>query len=121
MHLKMSSENWWAILARPQCVNNRNTEGTIIPLGFDTLKTTYHTINKSLMKQPLNIRSYTNYKNILELHETTTLKQKAAKHVYIQQTSIIKRILVSNNIFVHSDVVGASPVDAAPTTSQFLT
>ena len=34
-----------------------------------------------------------------------------------RQVSCIKRTLVGNKIVEHSDVVGASPVGAAPTTS----
>ena len=37
------------------------------------------------------------------------------------QTSNISCILGGNNVADHSDVVGASPVDAAPTTSSFST
>ena len=35
--------------------------------------------------------------------------------------SNIRRTLVGNQIVEHSDVVGASPVGAAPTTSSFST
>ena len=38
-----------------------------------------------------------------------------------RQTSNIKLTLVGNKIVDHSDVVGASPVGAAPTTSSFST
>ena len=38
-----------------------------------------------------------------------------------RQVSNIRRTLVSNEIVDHSDVVGASPVGAAPTTSSFST
>ena len=38
-----------------------------------------------------------------------------------RQISNISRTLVSNKIVDHSDVVGASPVGAAPTTSAFST
>ena len=38
-----------------------------------------------------------------------------------RQISIISRTLVGNKIVDHSDVVGASPVGAAPTTSSFST
>ena len=38
-----------------------------------------------------------------------------------RKTSNISRTLVSNKIVDHSDVVGASPVGAAPTTSSFAT
>ena len=39
----------------------------------------------------------------------------------IPQTPNITRTLVGNHIVDHSDVVGASPVGAAPTTSSFST
>ena len=50
-------------------------------------------------------------------------------HIYIgevvsgmyRQISNISRTLVGNKIVDHSDVVGASPVGAAPTTSSFST
>ena len=38
-----------------------------------------------------------------------------------RKTSDIRRTLVGNKIVDHSDVVGASPVGAAPTTSSFST
>ena len=38
-----------------------------------------------------------------------------------RQVSNIRRTLVGNKIVGHSDVVGASPVGAAPTTSSFST
>ena len=37
------------------------------------------------------------------------------------QTSNISRILAGNNTVDHSDVVGAVPLGAAPTTSSFST
>ena len=40
---------------------------------------------------------------------------------YNLQTSNISRTAVGNKIVDHSDVVGASPVGAAPTTSLFST
>ena len=38
-----------------------------------------------------------------------------------RQVSNISRTFLGNNIVDHSDVVGASPVGAAPTTSSFST
>ena len=38
---------------------------------------------------------------------------------YYCQTSNISRTLVGNNFVDHSDVVGAAPTGAAPTTSSF--
>ena len=40
---------------------------------------------------------------------------------YYRKTSSISRTLVGNKIVDKSDVVGASPVGAAPTTSSFST
>ena len=45
---------------------------------------------------------------------------KILKHGY-RQVSNIRRTLIGNKILYHSDVVGASPVGAAPTTSSFST
>ena len=42
-------------------------------------------------------------------------------HKYYRKTSYISLTLVGNIIVDNSDVVGASPVDAAPTTSSFST
>ena len=44
----------------------------------------------------------------------------SADSIY-RQVSNIRRTLVGNDILDHSDVVGASPVGAAPTTSSFST
>ena len=41
--------------------------------------------------------------------------------LYYRKTSNISRTLVGNKIVDNSDVVGASPVGAAPTTSSFST
>ena len=43
------------------------------------------------------------------------------RKMYYRQTSNINHTLVGNIIVAHSDVVGASPVGAAPTSSSFLT
>ena len=42
-------------------------------------------------------------------------------HWEYRKVSNISRTLVGNKIVDHSDVVGASPVGAAPTTSSFST
>ena len=49
-----------------------------------------------------------------------TTKATKKDHDY-RQVSNIRRTLVGNKIVDHSDVVGASPVGAAPTTSSFST
>ena len=43
------------------------------------------------------------------------------RYPYYRQVSNIRRTLVGNKIVDHSDVVGASPVGAAPTKSSFST
>ena len=49
------------------------------------------------------------------------LSLEGTKSFYLnyRKTSYISRTLVGNKIVDHSDVVGASPVGAAPTTSSF--
>ena len=47
-------------------------------------------------------------------------RQGSFYHTY-RQVSNLRRTLVGNKIVDHSDVVGASPVGAAPTTSSFST
>ena len=46
---------------------------------------------------------------------------KLLQHKGYCQVSNIRRTLEGNKIVDHSDVVGASPVGAAPTTSSFST
>ena len=61
------------------------------------------------------------YKN----HTSFLPQQKASKQklfeITYRQVCNIRRTLVSNKIVDNSDVVGASPVGAAPTTSSFST
>ena len=45
----------------------------------------------------------------------------SVQNVPYRQTSNTRRTLVDNEIVGHLDVVGASSVDAAPTTSSFST
>ena len=45
----------------------------------------------------------------------------AHPHSYYSQTSNISHTTVGNKTVDHSDVVGASPVSAAPTSSSFST
>ena len=58
------------------------------------------------------------YLNISEVWEYLKLGHRY--YIY-RQTSNIRRTWVGNIIVDHSDVVGASPVGAAPTTSSFST
>ena len=46
---------------------------------------------------------------------------RAMMFIGYRQNSGISRTLVGNEIVDHSDVVGASPVSAAPTVSSFST
>ena len=45
----------------------------------------------------------------------------SSEYEIYRKVSNISRTLVGNKIVDHSDVVGASPVDTAPTTSSFST
>ena len=47
--------------------------------------------------------------------------QRNKPNITYRKTSNIRHTLVGNKIVDHSDVVGASPVGAAPTTSSFST
>ena len=49
------------------------------------------------------------------------LEKFGSKYVKYRKVSNIRRTLVGNKIVDHSDVIGASPVGAAPTTSSFST
>ena len=51
----------------------------------------------------------------------TTSRPSVSRMADYRQVSNIRRTLVGNMIVDHSDVVGASPVGAAPTTSSFST
>ena len=53
--------------------------------------------------------------------ESTVTHRKMGVRVYYRKTSYISRTLVGNKIGDNSDVVGASPVGAAPTSSSFST
>ena len=60
------------------------------------------------------------YKSFLipELQNSNFVKKQMLDY---RKVSNIRRTLVGNEIVDHSDVVGASPVGAAPTTSSFST
>ena len=49
------------------------------------------------------------------------MKLRCNINIIYRKVSNISRTLVANEIVDHSDVVGASPVGAAPTTSSFST
>ena len=56
----------------------------------------------------------------LEKFELLLEREVSSRDTY-RKVSNIRRTLVDNKIVDHSDVVGASPVGAAPTTSSFST
>ena len=57
---------------------------------------------------------------IVPVHRNSSWLPGAIVTTY-RKTSNISRTFVGNNIVDNSDVVGASPVGAAPTTSSFST
>ena len=64
-------------------------------------------------------KSYEHRENY-HVHGTCDTKYKCLLFMY-RKISNIRRTLVGHKIVDHSDVVGASPVGAAPTTSSFST
>ena len=70
-------------------------------------------------------------KGIYDIHLRATSREALLKlirntgdytyHITYRKVSNIRRTLVGNKIVDHSDVVGASPAGAAPTTSSFST
>ena len=79
----------------------------------------WHPVCRTLFKIITDNRNLKEkYQNLQNLWSTLFLLM--ACHCY-HQTSNIRHTLVHNKIVDHSDVVGASPVGADPTTSSFLT
>ena len=62
-----------------------------------------------------------NYELLNYLWAKSSYHIPVGSHYIYRQVSDIRRTLVGNKIVDHSDVVGASPVGAAPTTSSFST
>ena len=61
------------------------------------------------------------YSSVMRYMSWAWSKKTTLDQVFYRQVSNIRRTLVGKKIVDHSDVVGASPVDAAPTTSSFST
>ena len=55
------------------------------------------------------------------MHGCVMVVDAESTHNNYRKTSNISRTLVGNKIVDNSDVVGASPIGAAPTTSSFST
>ena len=71
-----------------------------------------------IKKRKVNIRVH--FKSCKELFEQISYSSENNGIIY-RKTSNIRRTLLGNKIVDHSDVVGASPAGATPTTSSFLT
>ena len=67
-----------------------------------------------------NLNLHGRMHNILEQRTLPTFSQTQSNNSY-RQVSNISCTLIGNKNVDHSDVVGASPVGAAPTTSSFST
>ena len=99
IHLKMSFAKWWQFCVRLSvwwyhdvlwCPQGARASAALVGLAFIKYYDNGHR-----WASPISIE------------------------VYGSKVSNIRRNLVSNKIVDHSDVVGASPVGAAPTTSSF--
>ena len=66
----------------------------------------------------VNLKYVLNKQSIYQCNEAPWRRHYNEKY---RKISRIRRTLVGNKIVDHSDVVGASPVGAAPTTSSFST
>ena len=66
-----------------------------------------------------HLKHYDNF--VLRILDSCGCKLHKSPCVYYRKTSYISRTLVIYKIVDNSDVVGASPVGAAPTTSSFST
>ena len=86
-------------------------------VSFDIYSTHRLTISSTI-----NLKNYSMF-NLAVRRQAITWKTDADPfHLRIyRKTCNISRTLVGNKIVDHSDVVGASPVGAAPTTSSFST
>ena len=63
--------------------------------------------NNGILRTDKPLRQYSNY--------------MVSLHITYHQASNVRRTVVNNTIVDHSNVVGASPVGVAPTTSSFST
>ena len=81
--------------------------------------TAFPRISSCVPVVPLSVRGL--HKHKYELHTTVFPMNYMSIQDNNRQVSNIRRTLVGNKIVDHSDVVGASPVGAAPTTSSFST
>ena len=61
------------------------------------------------------------WRNVVITYPFPKISAGLLHNLSYRKVSNIKRTLVGNKIVDHSDVVGASPVGAAPTTSSFST
>ena len=75
--------------------------------------------------QNLTYRLYDKHKRFVVAHDLSQYVDNQPIFLLgisnYRKTSNIRRTLAGNKIVDHSDVVGASPVGAAPTTSSFST
>ena len=69
----------------------------------------------------IGFKSMITFLHLNNVGDTNPRLQAPTIYVNYHQTSNIIRTLVANKMVDHSDVVGASPVGSAPTTSSFST
>ena len=82
--------------------------------------------NKSLSMFKFSSSKFLNilkYRSVLQVSIETVAMGNPARNNFVtyRKTSNISRTLVGNKIVDNSDVIGASPIGAAPTTSSFST
>ena len=102
MHLKMPSGKWL-----PFCLSLNEL---ILPRQYTCIWLTMASV----------FMVFTSFQESILLSAPEGWRQFCPKYIY-RQTSNISCTFAGNKIVDHSDVVGASPVSSAPTTSSFST
>ena len=114
MHLKMSSAKW-----QPFCPGG--DELTELPLGKVTATCAKASLQAFFFFFKLKFVDTISSAMIIITKSLLTVGKWSSCWINYRKVSNIRRTLVGNKIVAHSDVVGASPVGAAPTTSSFST
>ena len=107
---------------REWCVSiNNYTLLLEIRAGLHHLEQSFIWLVRRVLKKTNRLNGYRRVRYIGKSHDHLSISEPTSKKWYYRQTSNISRTSVGNTIVDHSDVFGAAPVGAAPTTSSFST
>ena len=116
---------WWSFKLLSLCIlcNKYNFSGTP-PGNLPGVPSLFHVLNDFTVKRRRSVRIScqcdTNWAGYFTLDARASRPVSSCNGTY-RKTSNISRTLAGNKIVDNSNVVGASPVGAAPTTSSFST